>query len=198
MLRSFFAMAAFVIAAALAGNQASAEPRNFKLDPEHLTISFLVQHIGFAKTLGVFRQASGSVVFDEARSALKSIDVSVKAASVDSGHKARDKHVRGKDFLHAGKHPTIRFVMTSAKKTSKRKGVITGNLTMRGQTHPVKLNVTWNKSGKYPFGKKQYVVGVSARGTIKRSKWGSTYAVANGVVGDKVELIIEAELIRQD
>ncbi len=197
-MRSFFYLAAFAIVAVVSGSPASAEPKNFKLDPEHLTISFLVQHIGFAKTLGVFREATGAVVFDEAGSALKSIDVSVKTASVDTGHKARDKHVRGGDFLNAGKHPTMRFVMTGAKKTAKRKGVITGNLTMRGKTHPVKLNVVWNKSGRYPFGKKQYVVGVSARGKIKRSKWGMTYAVGNGLVGDEVEIIIEAELIRQD
>lgn len=197
-MRSLICMAVLMITATVGGTSASAEPRNFKLDPEHLTISFLVQHIGFAKTLGVFREAAGVAVFDEKAPALKAVDVSIRTSSIDTGHKARDKHVRGSDFLDARNHPTMRFVMTGAKKTAARKGVITGNLTMRGQTHPVKLNATWNKSGTYPFGDKHYAVGVSARGTLKRSQWGMTYGVANSIVGDDVEILIEAELIRQD
>ncbi len=197
MLRFLFCVAAVTIAAVVSASTVSAEPRKFKLDPEHVTVAFLVHHIGFAKTLGVFRKASGTVVFDADGPSLKSVDVSVQTASVDTGHRARDKHVRGSDFLDSRKHPTMRFVLTGSKKKGGRKGVVTGNLTLRGKTRPVSLNVTWNKAGAYPFGDKHEVVGISARGTLKRSRWGMTYAVKNGLVGDKVEIIIEAELIRQ-
>ncbi len=189
--------AGFVCAIFIGTGTAFAEPREFRLDPEHLTVAFLVDHIGFAKTLGVFREATGKIVFDEKKPALESIDVSVKTGSVDTAHKARDKHIRSGDFLDADDHPTMRFVLTGAQKKGDRTGTITGNLTLRGQTHPVTLDVTWNKSGEYPFGDKRYTVGISARGMIKRSQWGMTYAVDNGLIGDEVEIIIEAELIRE-
>ncbi len=189
--------AGFMVAIFIGMGTAVAEPREFRLDPDHLTVAFLVDHIGFAKTLGVFREATGKIVFDETKPALESIDVSVKTASVDTAHEARDKHIRSGDFLDADDHPTMRFVLTGSEKTGERTGKITGDLTLRGQTHPVTLDVTWNKSGEYPFGDKRYTVGVSARGMIKRSQWGMTYAVSNGLVGDEVELIIEVELIRE-
>lgn len=190
-------IAGFVCAIFIGMGAASAEPREFRLDPEHLTVAFLVDHIGFAKTLGVFREATGKVVFDETKPTLESIDVSVKTGSVDTAHKARDKHIRSGDFLDADDHPDMRFVLTGSQKKGDRTGTITGDLTLRGQTHPVTLDVTWNKSGEYPFGDKRYTVGISARGMIKRSQWGMTYAVSNGLVGDEVEIIIEAELIRE-
>ena len=190
--------AVFICAVFTGMGEAFAEPREFRLDPEHLTVAFLVDHIGFARTLGVFREATGRVVFDEKKPALESIDISVKAGSVDTAHKARDRHIRGGDFLDADDHPVMRFVLTGSQKKGGRTGTITGDLTMRGQTRPVTLDVTWNRSGNYPFGDRHYTVGVSARGTIRRSRWGMTYAVANGLVGDEVEIIVEAELIRED
>ncbi len=193
----FPTIAGLMIAGGIGAGEVEAEPRKFELDPDHVTIAFLVHHIGFAKTLGVFRKASGTVVFDADGPVLKSADVSVQTASVDTGHRARDKHLRSADFLASRKHPTMRFVLTGSEKRNGRKGIITGNLTLRGQTRPVALTVTLNKAGAYPFGDKHDVVGISARGTIRRSKWGMTYAVKNGLVGDKVEIIIEAELMHR-
>ena len=144
-------LAGIICAIFIGTGTAFAEPREFRLDSEHLTVAFLVDHIGFAKTLGVFREATGKVVFDEKKPALESIDVSVKTSSVDTAHKARDKHIRSGDFLDADDHPTMRFVLTGSQKKGDRTGTITGNLTLRGQTHPVTLDVTWNKSGESPL-----------------------------------------------
>jgi polyisoprenoid-binding protein YceI len=60
------------------------------------------------------------------------------------------------------------------------------------------LDVTWIDAGNYPFGDRHYAIGISARGSILRSEWGMTYGVADGLVGDEIEIIIEAELIRED
>lgn len=184
--------------AGLTAPRAQAEPRTFALDPAHLHVGFLVEHIGFAKTLGVFTEIEGTVVFDEEARSLDSIDVTIQADSVHTGHERRDDHLRGGDFLDVAAHPEIAFTLTDANPTGPRTGTITGDLTMRGETHPVTLDVTWNKSGRYPFGDEQYVVGISARGALQRSLWGMTYAVENGLVGDRVEIIIEAELVRRE
>ena len=74
---------------------------------------------------------------------------------------------------------------------------ITGDLTIRGVTQPVTLDVRLNKIGPYPWGS-NYVVGVSAETTIRRSDFGSTYALEGGLVGDEIPLTFEIEAIRQD
>jgi polyisoprenoid-binding protein YceI len=194
------ALAAIALAGTLAlgAPGAKAEPRTFTLDPAHLHVGFLVEHIGYAKTLGVFTEIEGTVIFDEEAPALEKVEVTVQTDSVHTGHERRDNHLRSDDFLDAGDHPEMTFVMTGAEQTGERTGKVTGDLTLRGETHPITLDVTWNKSGRYPFGDKHYAVGISARGTLQRSQWGMTYAVDNGLVGDTVEILIEAELIRQE
>ena len=174
-----------------------AAPAKYEIDESHMTIGFLVTHIGFAKTFGLFREASGSFVFDEEALTLEDVKVVVETDSVWSNHDKRDDHLRGSDFLDTDKFPEMTFVGTKAEKTGERTGKITGDLTLLGQTHPLVLDVTWNKSGTYPFGDKHYAIGISARGTLKRSLYGMTYAVAGDIVGDEVELIIEIEGIRQ-
>ena len=191
----FCLFAAFLLAP-MSLHQAQAEPREFEIDPEHLTIAFLVHHIGYANTLGQFLEAEGSFRYDEATKSLSDLEVTIEADSVFSNHKKRDKHVRGRDFLNVDKHPEIIFVGTGAKASSDSSGTVTGNLTILGVTKPVSLAVTLNKSGQYPFGD-NYVLGISARTTIKRSDFGMTYSVDNGWVGDEVEVIIELEAIRQ-
>ena len=190
------ALMATVLLAFEAG-PAKAEPAEYQLDPEHLNIGFLVTHIGFAKTSGIFREAEGSFLFDEENLKLSDIKVTVETDSVFTNHKKRDKHLRSSDFLDADEYPEMTFVGTGSEKTGPRSGKVTGDLTVRGQTHPLTLDVTWNKSGFYPFGHKDYVIGISARGKLKRSQYGMTYVVENGWVGDEVELIIEFEARRQ-
>jgi polyisoprenoid-binding protein YceI len=189
---------ALVLAAAAAlPAPAAAEPRRYVIDPAHTSIGFMVMHIGFARTLGIFREAEGSFVFDETVPAVQDIQATIKAASVFTNHDKRDDHIRNADFLDAAQHPTITFKGREAVKTGPRTGRITGDLSLRGVTRPVTLEVVWNRSGVYPFGDKQHVVGISARTTIKRSEFGMTYALAGDLVGDEVEIILEFEAIRQ-
>lgn len=175
---------------------AAAEPARYVIDPSHLSISFKADHVGFGDTIGLFLRGGGEYVFDEATAELSEAVFTVEAASVFSNHEGRDKHLRGEDFLDAEAHPDIRFVMTGARKTGPRTGVLTGDLTLRGATRPIDVDVTWNKSGDYPFGG-AYVMGVTARAVVKRSAWGSEYAVANGWVGDEIPLEIVFEAVRQ-
>ena len=176
---------------------ARAAPERYQLDPNHMAIAFLVSHVGFAKTLGQFTRAEGSFVFDPEKPAVSDIAVTIDATSVDTRHEERDKHLRARDFLWVEQYPQITFRGTSAEQTGPRTGKITGDLTIRGVSKPVTLDVVWNKSAQYPFGDMHYATGVSARAKIKRSDFGMTYALDGGLVGDEVEILLEFEGIRQ-
>jgi polyisoprenoid-binding protein YceI len=179
-----------------------AAPRDYRIDPEHASFGFLVSHIGYQNVLGMFREVAGSFRFDEETQTISDVTVTVKTASVFTNHQKRDEHLRKEEFLWTDKYPEMTFTMTSAQKTGERTGKITGNLTLRGVTKPITLDITLNKVGEYPFGgglfaKPNYVAGISARGTFRRSEWGVLYGTDNGWVGDEVQLIIEVEGIRQ-
>jgi polyisoprenoid-binding protein YceI len=193
---------ALIAVAILAGaimqpGTARAAPARYVLDPNHMSVGFLVSHVGFERLLGMFREANGSFVFDESKPAVSDIDITIKAASVFTNHDERDAHLRKPDFLWVEKYPEITFRGTSAEQTGPRTGKVIGDLTIRGVTKPVTLDVVWNKSGQYPFGDMHYATGISARTKIKRSDYGMTYAVEGGLVGDEVEIILEFEAIRQ-
>jgi polyisoprenoid-binding protein YceI len=173
-----------------------ADPARYELDPEHLTIAFLVEHIGYAKTLGTFHEASGGYTFDEATGALTDARVVVKTASVDTSHEARDRHVASGDFLDSAAHPEMIFTATGAERTGERTFMIRGELSLLGVRRPLTLQATWNKSAPYPIGPRVEVMGVSARGRLARSEFGMSYGVDNGLVGDIVEIIIELEARR--
>ena len=188
--------------ALVATTAAEAEPRDYVIDPDHLAVGFLVQHIGYAKVLGMFRKAEGSYRFDEQSGALSDLSVAVDTDSVFSNHKKRDEHLRSADFLNSKEFPQMLFTAASANPGDGRTFTIEGQLQLLGKSQPLTLEASWNKSGEYPFGggllgSNPYVMGVSARGSFKRSAYGMNYAVDNGWVGDDVELIIEFEARRQ-
>lgn len=168
----------------------------YVLDPEHLTIGFLVEHIGFAKVFGFFREASGSFTFDEDTGAISDVRVVVETASVFTNVEARDRHLRSADFLDVENHPEMIFESDGATLVDRR-GTLEGQLTLRGVTKPISLSVTWNKSAESPLPGNPYVAGMSARGSFARSEYGLTYGVADGLVGDELELVIELEAQRQ-
>lgn len=175
---------------------ASAEPERYEIDPEHAVVAFMVEHIGFARVLGSFQQIEGGYIFDEATGALSDVDVAIETASVDTHHEERDEHVQSRDFLDVRKFPEMRFTASDAKPIGEREYEIAGELSLLGTTRPLTLQARWNKSGDYPIGRNVYVMGVSARGELKRSDFGMDYGVDNGLVGDEVEIIIEFEARR--
>jgi polyisoprenoid-binding protein YceI len=177
---------------------AVAAPKTYSLDGDHTTVAFLVDHIGFSRMLGRFTDVQGSFVYDAETNTLSDLKVVVKTASVASDHKRRDAHVRSKDFLSAEEHPEMIFTANGGKPSSATSGVVDGELLLRGETHPLSLDVTLNKHAKYPFGHKKPTLGISARGSVERAQWGMTYGVANSIVGGTVDIIIETEAIEQN
>ena len=181
----------------VASATAHAQPARYEIDPEHFSVGFLVDHLGYAKVLGLFQKAGGSFTFDEKAGTLSDVRIAIDSASVFTGHRKRDDHLRGTDFLNAVEFPQIVFKGASAKRSGERTFIVEGQLEMLGKTQPVTVNFTWNKSAQYELpGVKAYVMGASGRGSFTRSAFGMSYAVANGWVGDTVELILEFEARR--
>ena len=185
--------------AALASPPASAQAARFEIDPEHLSIGFLVHHIGYAKVLGMFRAGKGSYSYDEKTGALTDIRIEVETASVYTNHRERDDHLKGPDFLNSREFPRMIFTAVAGKRTAEKAFEIDGQLEVIGKALPMKLAATINKLSQYELGtfRKPYVMGVSARGSFKRSPYGMTYGIDNGWVGDDVEMIIEFEARRR-
>jgi|TARA_R110000851_G_scaffold182425_1_gene331558 polyisoprenoid-binding protein YceI len=176
---------------------AQAEPATWQIDPEHAVVAFTIMHAGYAKVLGRFSDIEGSFVYDPETQELSDVTARIGAGSVDTDHEKRDNHVRSADFLDAGAHPAITFTATGSTPTSETTGTVTGDLTIRGVTQPVTLDVTLNKRADYPCCHGKDTLGISATAEILRSDFGSTYALPE-FVGDAVSIILEFEAIRAD
>ncbi|MEM9499741.1 MAG: YceI family protein [Pseudomonadota bacterium] len=175
-----------------------AEMVRYELDPGHTVVYFTVDHIGYAKTLGVFTEVEGGFSYDAATQTLSGVDVTINAVSVETFNAARDNHVRNQDFLDVSQFPEIVFVAESGTPESDTSGTVTGDLTLLGETRPVTLAVTLNKTAPYPFGHGREVLGLSLETSIQRSDFGMSYAVENGLVGDVVDIKVETEAIRSE
>jgi polyisoprenoid-binding protein YceI len=197
------ATALAMIAGLTLSGLAGAAPRTWVIDPEHFSISFSIDHAGYAEVIGLFREAGGRFVYDPETQALKSGRVTVQAKSVFTDHEKRDDHVRNADFLDASDHPEITFVADEYESTGENRGRLHGELTLLGKTRPVTLDVRINKMAEYPFGggvlsDPPFVMGVSASTTLRRSEWGMTYGLDGNLVGDRVDLRFEFEARRQE
>ncbi|WP_424931669.1 YceI family protein [Amaricoccus macauensis] len=175
----------------------AAEPATYDLDPEHAVAAFTVMHAGYAKVLGRFSDIEGEFTFDPETREVSNVSARIGAASVDTGQAARDEHVRSADFLDAEANPDITFTATDATALSETSGTLAGELTIRGVTQPVELSVTLNQVADYPCCHEKETVGISASTMIKRSDFGSTYALPV-FVGDDVDIILEFEAIKRD
>lgn len=177
---------------------AQAEMKRYDLDPDHTVVAFMIDHLGYAKTLGQFTEVAGHFMYDAETRELGAVEVRVPIASVETFNDARDEHIMGEDFLWADEQPEMVFTAEGGEAEGDTAGSVTGTLSLRGAEAPLTLDVTLNKVGEYPFGHGKETVGISARGSVLRSDFGSTYALGDGVVGDEVEIIIETEAIAAD
>jgi polyisoprenoid-binding protein YceI len=188
--------AAFMLAL-MAAAPAQADTATYAIDPDHTVVAFSVMHAGYAKVWGRFAEVQGSFAYNDETQELSDVSVTIGTASVQTFHEARDGHVRSDDFLAADAHPQITFVADGGTPTSETTGTVTGELTIRGVTNPVTLDVTLNQLADYPCCHGKETLGISASTSILRSDYGSTYALPV-FVGDEVEIMLEFEAIRQD
>lgn len=172
---------------------AHAAEERYKIDPAHTRVIFLVSHVGFSNMIGRFNAVSGEYVLDEDAPEKGKADVIIETASVDTGDAPLDAILRGADFFAAREHPQIRFRSTAVDRTGEQTARLWGELTLRGVSRPITLDVTFNRKGIHPvlgpLG--PTVSGFSARTTIDRQQFGMT--ALRGLVGDQVLLLIEVE-----
>ena len=184
---------------AITATNTNAEPADWEIDPEHFSIVFEAQHIGFQSQLGFFLEGTGSFNYDPESQELISGFVEIQSGSIFTNHQDRDDHLRSREFLSARRNPVIMFEASGYIPANNPggEGTLMGSLTMLGETHPVELTVIVNKQEKYPFGHRRETLGISASATIFRSRWGMDYGVSNEMVGDEVKLRFELEALRQ-
>ena len=164
---------------------------SYTIDPTHTYPNFTINHLGFSTMHGRFGKTSGTLELDQAKGT-GSVNIVVDMASVNTGFKKRDDHLRSPDFFNAIEFPTMTF--KSTKVVFKGKGaVITGNLTIKGVTKSVNLDVPSINCGVHPFNKK-HVCGFDATTSIKRSDFGIKYGLP--AVGDEMNIQIEVEAIK--
>ena len=181
------------IAFAFSAKASFAEAVKYQIEPNHAYVSWFANHFGFSNQSGKFSDVSGEIVFDEAKPANSSVDVTIKIASLVTGLTKFDQHLKSADFFDAEKFPTAKFVSKKIKVTGKDKAKIEGDLTMHGVTKTVTLDAKMNKSGVSVVTQKP-TIGFSATAEINRSEFGLEYAIPG--VADKVKLIIEVEANR--
>ena len=176
-----------------------ANENNYVIDDSHFSIGFLVEHAGYAKTLGLFKQIEGKYTYDQSLNLVKDLVMKINTDSVFTNHDKRDAHLRSPDFLDVEKFPTMTFTVDEYD-LSKTPGKLEGKFTLLGVTKDVVLDFNINKVAEYPFRvglSKPIVMGVSARASLNRSDYGMSYGVDKNLVGDEIELIIEFEARQQ-
>ncbi len=181
---------------------AAAEARAWTVDTSHATAGFRVRHLMVSHVRGQLGPVSGTAVIDEREPSRSRVDVSIDVRGIDSREPKRDEHLRSADFFDVERHPAVTFHSTRVEAPDGLSGDIrvTGDLTIRGVTRPVTLQVEPLEAPiQDPWGNARR--GVSARGRVNRKDWGLKWNLAieaGGVaVGDEVTLEIDAELVAQ-
>jgi polyisoprenoid-binding protein YceI len=169
----------------------------WKLDPSHTSVAFSAKHLMFTTVKGRFADVDGTVVLGGESAASATVRVIMKAASIDTRTEQRDAHLRSPDFLDADNFPLITFVSTRIDGT-KSHSTLRGDLTIRGVTRPVTLDVRYEGSGTDPWGVER--MGFSAFGKLDRRDFGLVWnqALETGgvLVGNDVKVEIDAQFIK--
>jgi polyisoprenoid-binding protein YceI len=185
--------------AALARPDVAAEPAalkagEYRLDPEHAALVFRIDHLGFSKFIGRFERFDATLDFDAADPEQARVEAVIDIASLDVANDAFARTLLGAEWFDAAAFPEARFSSTRIERTGETAGRMTGDLTLRGVTHAVTLDVAFN-GGATDFLRGGYVVGFSATGAIRRGDFGVDRF--DEIIGDEVEIALEAEFVRR-
>lgn len=171
----------------------------WQLDASHSEISFSARHMMISRVRGQFESFSGSVNLDEANPEQSTVEVQIDAASINTRDAQRDGHLKSADFLDVETYPHLTFKSTSVQRTGDATAKLMGDLTIRGVTKPVTLDVTYEGQAKSPWGTTS--AGFSATTKIDRKAWGLTWnqALETGgiLVGEEITININLELVKQ-
>jgi len=166
----------------------------YRFDVLHSQVSFHVSHLGFSRSEGEFHDLSGGFTFEPDNWASASCDVTIGVASIDLDDEGWNRKLLEKDWFDVAQHPSMRFRCLRVVDGNENKARIEGELSLRGVTRPVLLDVHFNRAGVHKYSL-QYIAGFSATTTIKRSDFGMHKYVPE--IGDEIEIRLEIEGIRE-
>ncbi|MDE0532004.1 MAG: YceI family protein [Albidovulum sp.] len=186
-------MSLAILAATFAGTPNTATASEYRIDPAHSFIQFRTKHVGISWLIGRFNRFEGQMTYDpDAGQAYQSIEITIDAASLDTNHSERDRHLRSPQFFNVDEHPEVTFVSTGYE-GDKSGGVLSGDLTLLDVTRNVSFNVSKIAEGNDPWG--GYRAGFEGEYVVTPAEFGMNYRLGPGAETVEVQLFIEA--IRQ-
>jgi polyisoprenoid-binding protein YceI len=169
------------------------------VDPTHSELGFKIKHLMISNVSGSLKNFEAEAEMDEADFSSAKINLSAEMASLTTNNEQRDNHLRTSDFFEVEKYPELKFRSTRIEKINNDNYVLYGDLTLKGVTKPVKLNVEYNGLTKDPWGGER--AGFLIIGKINRSEWGVNF---NGVLetggvmlSEEVRINSEIQLVKQ-
>jgi polyisoprenoid-binding protein YceI len=159
----------------------------------HAFIQFKISHLGYSWLVGRFNRFSGEFEYDNDNPSASSVSVVIETASIDSNHAERDKHLRDKAFLDVKRYPEARFVSRSFTEREEGTSLLTGDLTLRGVTRSIDIEVKHIGAGTDPWG--GYRRGFSGCTRLVLADFGITKYL--GEAAKEMELILGIEGIRK-
>jgi polyisoprenoid-binding protein YceI len=179
---------------------AGAATSTWQIDPNHSAAQFSVRHLAISTVRGAFSKVNGTMVLDDKDISKSSVDVRIDVASIDTRQPDRDKDLKSDRFFDAANFPTITFKSKKVEQAAPGKLKVTGDLTIRGTTKEVVLDVDGLTAPiKDPWGNQR--VAANATTKINRQdygvKWNATMDNGGVVVGDDVAIVIDVEMVKQ-
>lgn len=172
---------------------------NWQLDPYHTQVEFSARHLGMMTVRGHFTEVSTTADIDPEHPENSTVEAAIRADSIRTHNDARDNDIRSANFLETGKYPEITFRSTRVEPAGPDRFTLTGDLTIKGNTRPVSLEVTRYGEFSDP-GMMGHRIAYGATTTINRRDFGVTFAaVLDGklVVSNEIQITIEGELVEQ-
>ncbi len=170
----------------------------YVLDPERTRIGFVVRSTKISKVRGEFERFEGGLSLNGDEPSASTARLTLQAASIQTRNRRRDDHLR-REFLAVDDHPTLTFASTAIDRTGESAFAVTGDLTIRGRTHPVTVDVELVRAERDPSGELR--VDFVGRADVNRKDWGvrMVSALDNGsfVIDDRVRLEFEVAAVRR-
>ncbi|HEX7846014.1 MAG TPA: YceI family protein [Chitinophagaceae bacterium] len=169
------------------------------LDPTHSELSFKIKHLMIASVSGSFKNFQVEMETEDDGFGSAQIRVTADMNSINTNNEQRDAHLRNADFFETEKYPELKFVSSRIDLAANDEFELYGDLTMKGVTKPVRLNVEYSRVARDPWGSER--TGFVVTGKINRSEWGVTFnslLEAGGfALGEEVKLTGEIQMIKQ-
>jgi len=174
---------------------AALQQGTYVLDTKETLVRYSVNHFGVSEFWGTFAGATGTLVFDPKALSATTLDVKVPIALVETTNRELNGELFSDEFFDAENYPYMHFTATQAMQTGPGTLKVSGTLTMHNITRPIVLDVTLHGAGIDPFGKKTYLIGFDAKGSVKRSDFGLGKYVP--FVSDETGIAISAAFQKQ-